>query len=80
MIENRGIRWSGKPRRRANGWLMRRLNILLYVLSFLFIGYYFWSFFVSSRYQALCNVTFWFATKEQVDACREMKNELDEHK
>jgi len=59
---------------------MKRLNIFLFVLCSLFIGYYCWSFFVSSRYQALCNITFWFATKEQVAACRDVKSEFDDQK
>lgn len=57
---------------------MKKLNVFLLVIGSLFIGYYFWSFFVSSRYQALCNVTFWFATKEQVEACKAVKSELDD--
>jgi hypothetical protein len=57
---------------------MRKLRIFLLVAGSLFAGYYVWSFFVSSRYQALCNVTFWFATKEQVDACKVMKTQLDD--
>jgi hypothetical protein len=57
---------------------MKKLNVFLFAVCGLFVGYYFWSFFVSSRYQALCGITFWFATREQVEACKDVKTELDQ--
>ena len=59
---------------------MKKLNLFLFAICSLFVGYYFWSFFVSSRYQALCNITYWFATREQVEACKDVKAELDDQK
>ena len=56
---------------------MKKQNVFLLALSCALIGYYFWSFFVSSRYQALCNITYWSATRAQIEACREAKTELD---
>jgi hypothetical protein len=55
---------------------MNRTTALLAVTSLL-LGYYLWSFFVGSRYQALCNVDYWSATKEQRAACRDMQTELE---
>jgi len=55
----------------------RSVNLWLAALVGLFLCYYLWSFFVSSRYQALCNLTFWFATPSQVESCKEIKSELD---
>ena len=58
----------------------RRINTLtkvLAVISLLLGGYYVWSFFVGSRYQALCGKTYWELTKAQIEACKEMKSELD---
>jgi len=57
---------------------MKKLNLFLLAVSLMFVSYYLWSFFVSSRYQALCNVTFWFATKEEIEACKAVKTELDD--
>ncbi|QGM45633.1 hypothetical protein [Methylocystis heyeri] len=55
----------------------RSVNLWLAALIGLFCCYYLWSFFVSSRYQALCNMTYWFATPAQVESCKEIKSELD---
>ena len=59
---------------------MKQAKMFLYALSFALIGYYIWSFFVSSRYQALCNITYWSATNEQIEACKNRKIELDDRK
>ncbi|HMK89422.1 MAG TPA: hypothetical protein VK446_07295 [Methylocystis sp.] len=59
---------------------MRRLNLFLLILCSLLGAYYVWSFFVSSRYQALCNITYWFATREQIEACKARKAELDDRR
>ncbi len=56
---------------------MRRLTLALLVVTSLTMGYYFWSLFVNSRYEALCNVNFWFASKEEIEGCQEMKRDLD---
>jgi hypothetical protein len=41
------------------------------------MGYYFWSLFVNSRYEALCNVNYWFASKAEIEGCQEAKRDLD---
>ena len=56
---------------------MNRPRLALLAVSALFVSYYVWSFFVSSRYQALCNVTYWFATKAEIEACQARKAELE---
>ena len=56
---------------------LRPLTLALLVVTSLVMGYYFWSLFVNSRYEALCNVNYWFATKEEIEACKEAKAELD---
>ncbi|HXY59608.1 MAG TPA: hypothetical protein VEH76_13630 [Methylocystis sp.] len=58
----------------------RTTRFFLYGVCCALIGYYVWSFFVSSRYQALCNIAYWSATKEQIEACRNRKSELDDRK
>ncbi len=55
--------------RTLNKWLMAGLVVLA--------GYYVWSFFVSSRYQALCQLLYWESTPSQLRACDEMKSELE---
>lgn len=40
------------------------------------LGYYVWSFFVASRYQALCQLSYWSATDAQLRACDELQSEL----
>jgi len=55
----------------------RSVNLWLAAVIGLFACYYVWSFFVSSRYQALCNLTYWFATSAQIESCKEIKTELD---
>ena len=56
---------------------MRPQTLALLVVTCLAMGLFFWSLFVSSRYQALCNLDYWSATKEEIDACKEAKTELD---
>ncbi|BDV38032.1 hypothetical protein DSM21852_12850 [Methylocystis bryophila] len=56
---------------------LRPPTLALLVVTGLVMGYYFWSLFVNSRYEALCNVNYWFASKEQIEACKEAKTELD---
>ncbi|BGE86584.1 MULTISPECIES: hypothetical protein [Methylosinus] len=40
------------------------------------LGYEAWSFFVASRYQALCGISYWTATEAQLRACDEMGTAL----
>ncbi len=56
---------------------MSKQSLILLALTILFGGYFLWSFFVGSRYQALCNITYWSATQEEIKACKELQTELD---
>ena len=56
---------------------MRPYALALLVVTSLAMGYFFWSLFVSSRYQALCNLNYWSATKEEIEGCQEAETELD---
>lgn len=58
----------------------RRFNVILKiagVAAVLLTGYYIWSFFVSSRYQALCGGSYWELNRKQIDSCVDMKRELE---
>jgi hypothetical protein len=60
--------------------LMTRYNNILKVagiLALLLMSYNIWSFFNSSRYQALCNASYWEMNKSQLDSCLDAKKELD---
>ncbi len=59
---------------------MKKLNIFMLAASTVLVGYYLWSFFVNSRYQSLCNVSYWSATPAQIDACKDLKTQLDDRK
>jgi hypothetical protein len=59
------------------GMSMKKLNIFALAATAVLVGYYLWSFFVDSRYQSLCNVSYWSATQEQIDACKDVKTQLD---
>lgn len=50
-------------------------NVLL-ALCAATLGYGLWSFFVASRYQSLCQLSYWSATAAQLRACDEMRTEL----
>jgi hypothetical protein len=50
-------------------------NMLL-VICVATLGYGLWSFFVASRYQALCQLSYWSATETQLRACDDMQAEL----
>lgn len=57
-----------------------RFNLIMklaVVVSVLLTGYYIWSFFVSSRYQALCGGSYWELDRKQIDSCLERKRELE---
>jgi hypothetical protein len=56
---------------------MNKTNAMILGGILLFGGYFLWHVFVNDRYQALCNISYWQATSEQRDACKDMKTELD---
>lgn len=47
------------------------------ILALLLGSYNLWSFFNSSRYQALCNASYWEMNRSQLDSCLDVKRELD---
>lgn len=47
------------------------------VLALLLGAYNLWSFFNSSRYQALCGASYWELSRAQLDACLEQKQNLE---
>lgn len=57
--------------------LMSRGLLLAAIAAIL--GYETWSFFVASRYQSLCQLSYWSATQEQLRACDEMRTALPQH-
>ena len=59
---------------------MKRHHLLTLAAIAMLGGYYLWSFYVDSRYRALCNVDYWHATPAQISACRDVKTELDNQK
>jgi hypothetical protein len=54
---------------RLNKWLMGGLVLIA--------CYYLWSFFVSSRYQALCQLVYWDSTTSQIRSCDELRSQLE---
>jgi hypothetical protein len=54
---------------RLNKWLMGGLVLIA--------SYYLWSFFVSSRYQALCQLVYWDSTTSQIRSCDELRSQLE---
>jgi hypothetical protein len=59
--------------------MIRYNNILKVaaVLALLLGSYNLWSFFNSSRYQALCNASYWEMNRSQLDSCLDQKKELE---
>ncbi|MBM3562481.1 MAG: hypothetical protein FJX48_04815 [Alphaproteobacteria bacterium] len=58
----------------------RRFNLIMKIAALaavLLTGYYVWSFFVSSRYQALCGGSYWELDKTQIDSCVDQKKQLE---
>lgn len=58
---------------------LRHFSGLIKVSLFLAVlatAYYVWSFYVSSRYQALCGASYWEMDRAQVDSCEDVKTEL----
>lgn len=53
---------------------MKRLLIISAVLAC--AGFGLWSMFVASRYQALCELSYWSATSAELRLCDERQTEL----
>ncbi|WP_363349691.1 hypothetical protein [Methylocystis echinoides] len=47
------------------------------VIALLLGGYNLWSFFNSSRYQALCGASYWDLNRAQLDSCLDQKRALE---
>jgi hypothetical protein len=47
------------------------------VLALVLGSYNVWSFFNSSRYQALCGKSYWDLSSSQLDSCLDQKRSLD---
>ena len=47
------------------------------VLALVLGSYNVWSFFNSSRYQALCGKSYWDLNRSQLDSCLDQKRSLD---
>jgi hypothetical protein len=54
---------------------MRKKTILVGA-CLLMAGYGVWSLFVASRYQALCELSYWSASKSELKLCEERRGEL----
>lgn len=57
-----------------------RYNMIVKVaalLALLLGAYNLWSFFNSSRYQALCGASYWELNRSELDACLDQKRSLD---
>lgn len=57
-----------------------RFNVILKiaaVLALVLCSYNLWSFFTSSRYQALCGASYWQLNRSQLDSCLDQKRELE---
>jgi hypothetical protein len=54
-------------------------NIIKIALVIVLIlgSYNLWSFFNSSRYQALCGASFWELNRSELNSCLDQKQELD---
>jgi len=59
---------------------MNKPTMVLAAVATVLMGYYVWSLFVGSRYQALCNVTYLQASRQEIEACKDVKTELDTQK
>lgn len=59
---------------------IKRFNNILKaaaLIALLLGAYNLWSFFNSSRYQALCGGSYWELNRTQLDSCLDVKKELD---
>ncbi|MGJ0506671.1 MAG: hypothetical protein ACR652_05940 [Methylocystis sp.] len=57
-----------------------RFNVLLKIVAVLalaLVSYNLWSFFTSSRYQALCGASYWDLNRAQLDSCLDQKRNLE---
>ena len=55
---------------------MSKLRQLLLIVVLVIGAYWTWSFFVSSRYQALCGASYWQMTHGELNACKDVATEL----
>mgnify|MGYP001015037438 CR=1 FL=1 len=58
----------------------RRFSLIIKIATLaavLLTLYYVWSFFVSSRYQALCGGSYWELDRKEIDSCVDRKKELE---
>lgn len=63
-----------------NADLMNRFNTIVKIAAVLALvlgSYNVWSFFNSSRYQALCGKSYWDLNRSQLDSCLDQKRSLD---
>jgi len=56
---------------------MRNVNLWLGVGIIICAGWFVWLVISPNRYQSLCQVHYWLATPAELDACRDMKSELE---
>ncbi len=56
---------------------MRARTVLL-IVAVLMSGYGLWSLYVASRYQALCELSYWSASPAELKLCDERLSELRE--
>lgn len=68
------------PEKMSEAEAMKRYNLIVKfaaIAAILLMSYQAWSFFVSSRYQALCGGSYWDLSNKQIEACKAAKTELD---
>ncbi len=56
---------------------MNKTNALILGGILLFGGWFLFTVFVNDRYQALCNFSYWEASAQQLDACRDQQTALN---
>jgi hypothetical protein len=59
---------------------MTRYNMIVKIAALIALvlgSYNLWSFFNSSRYQALCGASYWDLNRSQLDSCLDQKRSLD---
>lgn len=50
---------------------------IAFIVALILGSYNLWSFFNSSRYQALCGASFWELNRPELESCLDQKKELD---
>ncbi|MFM8859816.1 MAG: hypothetical protein ACKOEW_06965 [Methylocystis sp.] len=50
---------------------------IAFIVALILGSYNLWSFFNSSRYQALCGASFWELNRTELESCLDQKKELD---